>query len=485
MKRKLRYSVVAGVAGVLLASALLSVSVSSIQRTWSATPTGSLDAVAITQPAGALWIGGHLWVSDQVQGFCRIDTPATAQPGPIMYNPASPDYCYLGNTIPGLVIGGGGEGGGGNIGFVPAQSAFDPRANCAQPSGARCNYIYIPDRSNQSLGVWRVLYDPDGDAAAVPPVAPQSIVPGSGLVLAPLNGLQALKTTSVALGPDGSLYVGNFVNGNVSRVQHPEAAVGTQVVETIGLSVGAKHVFGMVFVGPDLYMAGTLGVGVIRNATACVTACQAVAVAGFPAVETTAMATNGADLLYAAQPPDQVYTGHISTSSVAVLASVGLLQPGQTFPISIFPTSNCVSTTCPFSFPVGQSSALALDPPGSLYVGDDPSPAFNQRGRVWAIGSAAPPATPTNTPLATNTPLPTSTPTRTATPRPTNTPSLAVTAPASVGGIAELPDLRTLPPQTAAARGGHGTTYAIAATMAALAIAAAASWTARRRCRVD
>ena len=390
MKRKLRYSVVAGVAGVLLASGLLSVSVSSIQRTWSVTPTGSLYAIGVTQPGGALWLGNHLWVSDQVQGFCRIDTPATAQPGATVYDPGSPDYCYAGNTIPGLVTGGGGEGTGGNIGFVPAQAAFDPRPNCSQSSGARCNYVYIPDRSNQSLGVWRAVYDPDGDPAAVPPVPPQTIVKGSGLVLAPLNGLQALKTTSAALGPDGNLYVGAFGTGNISRVPNPESPVESQFVQTIGVSVGARHVYSMVFVGSDLYVADTAGVGVIRNAPACVTGCQAVAVAGFPAVETTAIAADGADMLYAAQPPNLVYSGHISAGSAAVLASVGVLQPGLTFPISIFPTTNCVSTTCPFSFPVGQSSSLGLDALGTLYVGDDPAPSFNQRGRVWSIGSAAP-----------------------------------------------------------------------------------------------
>jgi hypothetical protein len=390
VKRRLRYSVAAAVAGVLLASTLLSISVTSVQRTWSATPTGSLDAIGVTQPAGALWIGSHLWVSDQVQGFCRIDAPATAQPGATVYDPASPDYCYLGNTIPGLVTGGGGEGGGGNIGFVPAQAAFDPRPTCTRSSGARCNYIYIPDRSNQSLGIWRAVYEPDGDPAAVPPVPPQSIVPGSGLVLAPLGGLQALKTTSAALGPDGNLYVGAFGTGNISRVPSPESPVETQVVQTIGVSVGARHVYSMVFVGRDLYVADSVGLGVIRNAPACVTGCQAVAVAGFPAAETTALATDGADMLYVAQPPDLVYSGHISTGSAAVLASVGLLPAGQTFPISVFPNSNCVSTSCPFSFPAGQSSGLSLDPLGSLYVGDDPGPSFIQRGRVWTIGSAAP-----------------------------------------------------------------------------------------------
>jgi hypothetical protein len=333
--------------------------------------SGTLYSINVTQPAGAIWIGHHLWESDGLQRFCRIDSTATAQPGAFVVDPGSPDYCYSGNVIPGLVTGTGGQGTGGNIGFVPGQAAYD----------SATNFIYIPDRSSKSLGVWRVQYDP----------ATETVVAGSGLIVAPNKGLGGLRTTSVALGADGSLYVGSHNTGDIKRVPNPSSAVETQIVQTIGKSITGKRVFGMVFVNSDLYLAEADGVGVIRNATACQSGCAAVRVAAFPSKESTAIASDGGDTLYVTQPPNLVYSGSISGGTASVLASSGQLEPGQPFPISVYPTSNCVDVLCPFSFLSGQNSALGVDPAGTLYVGDDPGATvtsgfpWNLRGRIWSV----------------------------------------------------------------------------------------------------
>jgi hypothetical protein len=395
--RKLWLSIGTMATGVVLAAVLLSGAFRSIHRTLSATATGSLVSVNVTQPGGAIWLGNHLWVSDQLQGFCRIDAPATAQPGATVYDPGSPDYCYAGNAIPGLVAGTGGEGTGGGFGLVLGQAAFDP--------GATYNYIYLPDRSAQSLGVWRVEYDS----------ATETIRPGSGLVLASGTVLAGLRTSAVAVGPDGNLYVGSLTTGTIMRVPNPSGPIELQIPEAIGLSL-SKRVYGMTFFGGDLYLATKDGVERIRNAAACTGTCTTEAVPGFPAVETTAIATDGLNWLYAAQPPSAVYEDNMGTGVVAELVNTGLLPLGMTFPISVDPTMGCIDLTCPFSFPVGQNSGLTVAPDGNLYVADDPGAtvttgfAFSFRGRGWEVNPNQPTPTPVPpTPLPTDTPIPTAT----------------------------------------------------------------------------
>src|SRR5438105_13759975 len=65
----------ATVAVMMLASAALSSAADS-----------SFSASAVTNPSGTLWLpgalGGHLWIADHAQGFCRLDPtpPGSASP---------------------------------------------------------------------------------------------------------------------------------------------------------------------------------------------------------------------------------------------------------------------------------------------------------------------------------------------------------------------------------------------------------------------
>jgi hypothetical protein len=426
INKKLWLSIGTAVTGVVLAAVLLSGAFRSIHRTLSATATGSLVSVNVTQPGGAVWIGHHLWVSDQAQGFCRIDTPANAQPGATVYDPGSPDYCYNGNAIPGLVVGTGGEGTGGGFGLVFGQAAYEPSATY--------NYIYLPDRGAQSLGVWRAEYD----------TTTETVIAGSGHVLASGTNLAGLRTSSVAVGPDGNLYVGSLTTGTIMRVPDPSGPIELQIPEAIGLSL-SKRVYGMTFFGGDLILATKDGVERIRNATACTGTCTTEAVPGFPALETTAIATDGVNWLYATQPPSTVYERNMGTGVVAALVDTGLLPFGMTFPISVDPTMGCIDLTCPFSFPGGANSGLAVAPGGHLYVADDPgvtvTGTFSFRGRGWEVNPNQPtptPVPPTDTP--TNTPVPTDTPTPTAT-------TAAVIAPAAAPPTA-VPTDTPLPTDT-------------------------------------
>src|SRR5262245_29170418 len=93
--------------------------------------TGTLYAQSLTAPAGGLWLngslGGHLWVSDALLGFCRVDAGAINQ----------------GPCIGGAAIKTGAP-------VKPGQSAFDPARNL----------IYVPDLSGKTTGLWRLTFNP-------------------------------------------------------------------------------------------------------------------------------------------------------------------------------------------------------------------------------------------------------------------------------------------------------------------------------------
>src|SRR5690606_28901980 len=180
----------------------------------------------ITAPNNILWLDGALgermWVSDGVQGLCRVD-PGVGGPA---LNLAT---CRIGADVPGQV-------------------AFDPASN----------FVYMPVAED---GVYRAAYNPANNTVG----APVRIMTETGRV----------RMTSVALGPDGNLYIGYIRITDIQRFVNPSGAPGgpPQQFHTIGTSGG--EVSGMAFVGSDLYILDadpiTLAprLSVIRNAVAC------------------------------------------------------------------------------------------------------------------------------------------------------------------------------------------------------------------------
>ena len=67
--------------------------------------------------------------------------------------------------------------------------------------------------------------------------------------------------TSIALGPDGNLYVGFLKNGNVVRIVNPTALKidPTQIVQSVGTAPNGRPIRSLAFVGPDLYLASADG----------------------------------------------------------------------------------------------------------------------------------------------------------------------------------------------------------------------------------
>lgn len=354
-----------GLRAVVVIGLALKLGASSTMPTYAA--SGTLFGVNVTGPAGGALVDGHFWVSDHSGAFCRMDLNQTPAPSGV-YAEA---LCY--------------------IGALP--TGQDKPNQMGQPSwdSAR-NLSYVPDYKSNSLGVWRFAYSSSTQRMTGYPVQ-----------LAPNAGLGGNRPDATVLGPDGNLYVGFLSTGDIKRVTNPSGDPSTQTVQTIGKSSLGKRVFGLAFVGNDLYLAEANGLTVIRNATSpsCTGGCQAVRVAGTPNVETDAIVAQGTDTVYFAQA-NSVYQYTISTGSLAVYANAGVLTPDQAALVAQNPNAsnyawamNCSGMSCPFAFPSGEPSGLSLDAQGNLYVDDDPGLAAGlaggPRGRVWEIpaGSAA------------------------------------------------------------------------------------------------
>lgn len=179
------------------------------------TPVGALLSSGITAPKGGVtWIpdstpaGGHYWVSDHSNGFCRIDPLPAGSIGP---NAVNVSFCD-----PGFTIG------------SPGQAAYDPRPDAV---GSLTHNIYVPDNAVKSPGVWKLTFDP----ATATVSNPVGMAPGSPLADQKANGL--------ALDPvHDALYVGDLIDGNIRRINGVNGDPRLQTVETIGVTQNQRTV---------------------------------------------------------------------------------------------------------------------------------------------------------------------------------------------------------------------------------------------------
>ena len=321
---------------------------SSFQSSAAAlTATGNLVFFRGTNaPGGGLFLGGSLWADDT--GLCNY-------PGPFPTRAAT--SCVYGSFA------------GDRISLkVPGQLA---------PSLAQ-GFVYVPDSSSHSAGLWRFKYD-----------AVNQTITSTADVLVPSAGLGGQRPQALALGPDGSLYAGFASSGNIVKVTNPSGVLGSQVSSTVGGSSFGHRVFGLVFVGNDLYLAETNGLTVIKNATACASGCKATLVGGTAAVETVGVAVDVAGAVYISQGT-AVYRYTPSTGSLVTYANAGTLPVGFTDA-----TDNCTAGLCGFAFQAGTPNALFFDVQGNLNIAEDPTPSIpgntpNSVGRIWQILAGTP-----------------------------------------------------------------------------------------------
>jgi hypothetical protein len=180
----------------------------------------------LTHPRGLIWLQTNWWVSDEIQGFCRIDiNPVTGAAG--LSNCFKP------------------------AGFVPGQPA------ASAPDALSRQNVYVPDSSG----------------CAVPPNTPCSTNAGSiaRLVFIPsitggtvsqtgvLNsGKGVPSAVAIPTGPfnDGAVYIGYYNNGKISKIQTPATAPTAPIV--VGGTANSIGVLSLAFIGNNLYL-GELG----------------------------------------------------------------------------------------------------------------------------------------------------------------------------------------------------------------------------------
>ena len=173
----------------------------------------------VTHPRGLLWLQTNWWVSDEVNGFCRIDqNPITGA--------ASMTHCFK------------------PAGFVPGQPA------ASAPNALGRQNVYIPDSSGcvvlpcgSTGSIARLVFTPDGTGGTVS----QTGVLNSG------KGVPS--AVAIPTGPfnDGAVYVGYYNIGSIFKIQQP-ATAPTAPIPVGGLGKGVG-VLSMAFMGNDLYMA--------------------------------------------------------------------------------------------------------------------------------------------------------------------------------------------------------------------------------------
>ena len=193
------------------------------------------QVAAPNTPGGGLVVGSFFYATDQVNGF-RHYLPAD----PSNPDPVNSGILVFDNNSDSMSLGGGGA----CIPFCKTgQVAYD---------GNQTVWVTAFDQQKGQPGsvtfpgVHRLLIDPVGGTLGwMGPIAQNA-------------GLGGNQPTSIALGPDGNVYVGFNKNGNVVRVTNPNALFGDptapQIVSSVGTSPNGRPIHAMAFIGPTFIL---------------------------------------------------------------------------------------------------------------------------------------------------------------------------------------------------------------------------------------
>jgi uncharacterized repeat protein (TIGR01451 family) len=293
---------------------------------------GTLYTPGVNAPGGLLWLpgnlGGHLWVADHVDGFCRLD-PA----GPNNYAKTN-----CASALTGLPI------------TSPGQASYDPATNS----------VYLPDNAAgpAATAVWRLQYDPVTETV------------GSPVSLAPVNDATGIpeRPTGTAIGPDGHLYVSAIRGGAIVRITNP--STNDRQLQRIALTSDGLGGFGLAFLGNALYVAEAAGVARINNATACLPAAPCLS-SPLPVPLNAPGAVAVRDGLVYIGDINMVWRYNPGANTSEIFSAVGVISG---VPVELQGVS-----------------AMGFDPAGNFYFGDDPTAgAGTGGGRVWTTPAGAP-----------------------------------------------------------------------------------------------
>jgi hypothetical protein len=269
-----------------------------------------------TFPAAIVQIGSETWISDHLQGFCRLAA-------------TGPERCNTNASAPGQAV------------AVPSVL-----------NGAPVTYVYVPDLSSKSLGVWRLTHNGTGISGAT------LLVPGK---------LTGIRTSAVAYGPDKSLYVVSRKDNRILRIANPEGAPTD--AEQIGFASGRAGPPSMSFRGADLYLAEATGITVIQSAANCNKSALCTARTVSSPVSAPVFVTSDDTYLYVADL-NRAYRLAFSGSNPSIKTDLG----------SSFSNISAVGLN------VQAPAPGSTTPVRSLFVGDDTTAGNTVgTGRIWRL----------------------------------------------------------------------------------------------------
>lgn len=171
----------------------------------------------VTHPRGLLFLGDRYWVSDELQGFCRIDVNPSG-------SGASLSNCYKPTPT-----------------FIPGQA---DATDGAALNGTRI--VYVPDASG-GAGIARFNFNPANGGTLT-----QTGVLSSGTSAAEVVALPK-QIPGTTLTPEDALYIGFSNNGAISKIT--KASTSPSALTPVANTENGVGVISMAFYGSDLYMA--------------------------------------------------------------------------------------------------------------------------------------------------------------------------------------------------------------------------------------
>ena len=175
----------------------------------------TLLLAGVTHPRGLLFLGDRYWVSDEVNGFCRIDENAGA---------VSLSHCYKPTPT-----------------FMPGQADATDGATLA---GNRT--VYVPDASG-ATGIARFTFNPANGGTLT-----QTGVLASGTSAAEAVAVpKPVPGTTIV--PEDAVYIGFSNNGVISKIT--KASSSPSALTPVANLENGVGVISMAFYGSDLYMA--------------------------------------------------------------------------------------------------------------------------------------------------------------------------------------------------------------------------------------
>jgi len=267
----------------------------------------------VTAPPGLVFIpgslGGHLWLSDQAGGFCRLDPTGLPLPNPQFTKNIG--TCVLTATKPG-------------------QPVYQ----------AATKNVYVPDSGSKSQGVLRFTINTVNETISAANVLGAGFGAGD-------------RPIGAAVASDGNLYVSYLKNGNITRYTTPAGA--TQTTTNVAKSSDGKRVLSLAASGTTLYLAENNFVTSINNINLCTGSCVGVQLAG-ASVATTPLgvfidATTGN--LYIGNPTG-AWVRPATTGVVVLYANACNSDPNVNDPVNL-----------------ANVSAFAINSARILHIGDD------------------------------------------------------------------------------------------------------------------